>query len=183
MTISRFQLILSGAVVLMLTACGQPVNRSNLETKSHFWQRVDASSALYLQGPKAQQILSRDLSRCVTEIRELERLGAIRIATPGDTTQDGKVPDPSTPEGELAQWETPERDGMLKAEHLDYHDFRTCMMSRGWERVEHVPYEVADRAREIYAESVLGQRYRTKTRQRSSSPVSKPVNSFDNLND
>jgi len=182
MTVSRFQLVLSGAVILVLTACGgQPVNMSDLETKSHFWQRVDASSALYLQGPKAQQILNRDLSRCVTELRELEHLGAIRVATPGDM-KNGKVPDPTTPEGELAQWETPARDGMLRAEHLDYHDFRTCMMSKGWERVENVPYEVADRAREVYTETVLGQRYRTKTRQRDDSPVSKPDSDFDHLN-
>jgi len=182
MSILRFQLVISVAVLFVLAACSaQPVNK-DLETNPHFWQRVDATSALYLQGPKAQQILNRDLSRCVTELRELERLGAIRVATPGDT-QDGKVPDPETPEGALAQWETPERDGMLRAEHLGYHDFRTCMLSRGWESIEHVPYEIAEQAREVYTETILGQRYRTKTRQRDDSPIRKSGGDFDNLND
>ena len=156
--------ILGCALVLSLTACeSRRVSELDLKTRPHYWQRADATSAIYQRGPKAQQMLNRDISRCVVEIRELERLGAVRRATPADTMKTGQVPDPDSPAGELAQWETPERDGMLRAEHLDYHDFETCMMDKGWELVDHVPYDVAEAAREVYIETILGQQYRTKT--------------------
>ncbi|MCB9991037.1 MAG: hypothetical protein H6867_06620 [Rhodospirillales bacterium] len=181
---SRKYLVLSSALLLSLAACSsdyEPVDEMELRTQPHFWQRVDTTDAIYQRGPKAQQMLNRDISRCVTELRELERLSAIRYVTPGEITDYDEVPDPTLPSGDLAEWDYPERDGYLRAEHLEYHDFETCMVSKGWERVEHAPYDVADESREIYIDAILGEQYQTRTLQRTSYPMSQQED--DNLND
>ena len=78
-------LILTSALLAGLTACtGELVNRQKLVSEPRYWQRSEASSAIYLRGPKAQQMLNQDIADCVTEIRELKRLGAIRYVTPGE---------------------------------------------------------------------------------------------------
>lgn len=170
-------------LVLGLTACeSRRVSKLDLMTSPNYWQRAEATSAIYQRGPKAQQMLNRDISRCVTELRELERLGAIRYATPGEMAPNGTVPDPNTPDGALAQYDTPERDGYLRAEGLPYHDFEGCMQAKGWERIEHVPYDVAEQSRKDYIKAVTGEDYQTKTRQREDFQ-SKPAGDFDNLND
>lgn len=135
--------------VLALAACA---SEYDLE-QAQYWQRKSTTSALYLQGPKAQQTLHQDIAGCVNEINELQAVGALRRATPADTVN-GKVPDPNTPEGKMAQWETPKRDGYLYAQHGNYHDFETCMDAKGWERVEYLPYAAADRARGDYLENM-----------------------------
>lgn len=170
---------LTALAAIALSACNmQPVDLQ----KGYYWQRASVTEAAYMEGPKSQQMLNRDISRCVVEIRELERLGAIRVATPGDTARNGQAPDPGTPAGSLAQWDTPERDGYLRAEHLDYHDFETCMIAKGWERVEHVPYDVAERARETYVETIMDQEYRTRVGERKH-PTVKSEGDFKNLNE
>lgn len=158
MSISRFDLVVSVTALLSLTACGFTQTR---HTESHFWQRADTTSALYMQGPKAQQMLHQDISRCVTEVKELTKLGSIREAIPAKTINE--YPDPDSPEGHMEQWETPSHDGALYSEHLEFHDFETCMSAKGWERVEHVPYNIADNAREVYAKTILKERYKSKT--------------------
>lgn len=179
----HWNFLLAGSFLLMLSGCESvSVNQTALLESPHYWQRVESSSAIYQRGPKAQQMLHRDISRCVTEIRELERLGAIRRVTPGETMNDGTVPDSETPEGSMAEWDTPERDGYLRAEHLDYHDFETCMMEKGWERIEHVPYNIAEESREDYIEAITGERYRTRMGERNN-PIEEPKGDFDNLND
>ena len=120
---------------------------------AQYWQRKNSTSALYLQGPKAQQTLHQDIAACVNTINELQRVAPMRKALPADS-YNGSVPDPSTPEGNLAGWDTPKRDGYLLAEHSEYHDFETCMDYKGWERVEYLPYAAADRAREDYLENM-----------------------------
>lgn len=179
----RQSFLLASALLLVLSACeSRPVDKMDLLEAPHYWQRAEASSAIYQRGPKAQQMLHRDISRCVTELRELERLGAIRRATPGETAEDGTVPDPNTPEGSMAQWDTPERDGYLRAEHLEYHDFETCMMAKGWERIEHVPYDVAEESREDYIEAITGEQYQTRTRQREP-VIAEEEGDFEGVND
>ena len=159
--------IFTSVLLAGLAGCAaEPVHEYELRTSPHFWQRVDTTDAVYQRGPKAQQMLNRDISRCVTELRELQRLGAIRYVTPGETTNYDDVPDPDTPAGDLAQWDTPERDGYLRAEHLPYHDFETCMGESGWERIEHVPYDIAAEGRDVYIEAILGEKYKTRTMQR-----------------
>jgi hypothetical protein len=135
----------AAASILALAACGTPVNK-NVEFGGQYWQRVSVSESIYQQGPKAQQMLNRDIARCVTELRELERLGQVKNAIPTDMT--GRVLDPD--DKELEDWDTPERDQHLFAEQGDYHDFESCMLAKGWERVLHVPYDVADEARDNY---------------------------------
>ncbi len=115
-----------------------------------YWQRKNASSALYLQGPKAQQMLHKGISECVTEIGELEKLGEIRRAVPSSYNSGNSIEIRTASQGTLDQWDSPDRDGYLYAEHLDYHDFETCMGAKGWERVEFLPYSAADKARDDY---------------------------------
>lgn len=134
---------ISGA--LSLAACGgnkKPVS----EIGGQFWQRTSASDALYIQGPKAQQLLNRDISRCVIQIRELESMGELRNAIPTDAN--GHVL--TSEEIEVLDWDAPERDGKLFSEHTDFTDFEGCMRESGWERIEHVPYKVAKKGREEY---------------------------------
>ncbi len=117
-----------------------------LEESGQYWQRVHVSSALYLRGPKAQQMLNRDIARCVVELRELERLGAVRDAIPEYAA--GLVL--SEDEARIAGWDTPERDEELFVEHANYTDFEGCMLYRGWERIKYVPFDVAEQAQENY---------------------------------
>lgn len=110
---------------------------------AQYWQRVDSTSALYLQGPKAQQGLHADISRCTAEINELTRLGSIKNAIPPD--EDDRP---------IQNWESPKREGYRYSEHLDYTDFETCMHAKGWERVEHLPYDIADRSRDNWIDTI-----------------------------
>ena len=175
--------IASGAALLTLNACDTIYSeRAALETNARFWQRADVKEASYMEGPKVQQMLHRDISRCVVEMRELERLGTLRTITPAETMMGGEVRDPHSPEGALAQWETPKRDGALRAEFSEYSDFETCMQAKGWERVEHVPYDVAYRSREVYSKTILREQYRTKAGERDL-PSSEKDGEWDHLND
>lgn len=132
--------------VLALSACsGTP----KIE-EAKYWQRNSASSALYLQGPKAQQMLHQNIATCVNEIKELERLGEIRRAVPANYNSGNEIETRSASQKDLDHYDTPARDGFLYNEHLDYHDFETCMGAKGWERVEHLPYSEADIARKDY---------------------------------
>lgn len=145
----RRSIIIATVSIALLAACSSEPKIEDAQ----YWQRSSTTSALYLEGPKAQQTLHQDIATCTNEINELLHLGAIRRAIPADT-QNGQVPDPESPEGRMAGWDTPERDGYLRAEHSDFHDFETCMGAKGWERVEYLPYTTADRARQEYLENM-----------------------------
>ncbi len=164
MTMKKVTLSLLCVSTLALAACQVTPKLEDAQ----YWQRKNATSALYLRGPKAQQTLHMDISTCTNEINELERLGPLREALPADT-QNGEVPNPNTAEGSLKKWETPKRDGALYAEHFDYTDFEGCMDYKGWERVEHLPYAQADRARDDYLDTMYGYQYQT------NNPDTKPV--------
>ena len=184
MLTNRFFLtVFTGMALFGLTGCDtNATERMALETNAHFWQRASVSEATYMEGPKAQQMLHRDIARCVNELKELEHLGTLRTVVPAETMINGEVPDPQSPEGSMAQWETPERDGYLRAEFLNYSDFETCMQSKGWDRLEHMPYDVAERARETYVETIMHEKYRTKSGERDQSS-SEPEGDWDHLND
>jgi hypothetical protein len=154
------RLIVAGTLLLGLSACAETAStRQHLIKNANFWQRASVSDAAYMDGPKSQQMLHRDIARCVTELRELEQLGTIRNAIPAENARYRR---PQSAEHEMSKWDTPERDAYLLAEHGNYHDFETCMIDKGWERVEHVPYDVAKKSRENYVEAITGQNYRTK---------------------
>ena len=140
----RPRVLLGLPLLLTLAACSTP----HIDN-GQYWQRSSVSEAAYMEGPKAQQMLNRDISRCVVELRELEGLGSVKDAIPA--ARDGTVLSPKEmDEKQLEDWDTPERDGALLAEHTDYTDFEGCMTSKGWERVKYVPFEVATKARKSW---------------------------------
>jgi hypothetical protein len=55
------------------------------------------------------------------------------------------------------------------------------MMHKGWERVAHVPYDVAEESREVYIESILGQKHKYRSSKPSGFAVEKN-DDYDNLN-
>lgn len=139
---------LSLAFVLVLSACTGQVPLNELRETGDYWQRNDSTSALYVRGPKAQHQLHSDISSCVTEVKELLHLGSIRSATP---------PDGIAMTGQMkARWDTPRGDGPLYTEYTEFHDFESCMVYKGWERVDFVAPEVANRAAINYSETILG---------------------------
>lgn len=144
----RSPLIFAAVLFLSFPAYAESIN-DRIDALGQYWQRVSTSSAIFLRGPKAQQMLNRDIARCVVELRELERLGAVKNAIP--EYADGLVL--SEDEMRLAGWDTPERDEQLFAEHSDYQDFEGCMLSKGWERIKYVPYDVAYQSRENYLDA------------------------------
>lgn len=148
MTSRKILFSLSCLSVLGLHACG---TAPKIE-EAKYWQRNSASSALYMQGPKAQQMLHKNIATCVNEINELEKLGEIRRAVPANYNSGNEIEQRTISQKELDQWDTPQRDGFLYGEHLDYHDFETCMYAKGWERLEHLPYSEAAIARQDYLE-------------------------------
>ena len=91
-------------------------------------------------------MLNRDIARCVTELRELDRLGVIKGAIPRDLSERHETRDHLI----LSQHDIADREGYLFSEHREYYDFENCMASKGWERVESLPYDVLDRADATY---------------------------------
>lgn len=185
MNLSLRSPLLSISAALILAGCsGVPVATSKFDD-SQYWQRTSASDSIYLQGPKAQQMLHRDISRCVVELRELERLGSIRNAIPTDFQ--GRVLDPD--QKAIEDWDTPERDGHLFAEHSDYHDFESCMKHAGWERIKYVPYDVADRARDTYIRAHIDYKYQTRFENNppynpvKKDPIAQNAGPYQDLND
>lgn len=148
--------ILSLTALAALTACNVPPRLEDAQ----YWQRKNATSALYLRGPKAQQTLHKDIADCTNEIAELARLGPIREAIPADTRA-GRVPAAGSPEAALAKWDTPKRDGALYSEHFNYTDFEACMDYKGWERIEQLPFDQAIKARGDYLTNVYGYKFQS----------------------
>lgn len=152
----RFSHILFSAIsILILAGCSAKEARIDV-TKGQYWQRATVSEAAYMQGPKAQQMLNEDIASCVSELKELERLGQLRDAIPTNEFT-GQVL--SADEQALQTWDEPERVRYLLAEHGNYHDFETCMVSKGWERVKYVPFDVAHRARKNYLKNHIHLEY------------------------
>ena len=174
MMIMRSFLVMGLALTFSFPSFAGGIN-DDIEHKGQYWQRVHASSAIYLRGPKAQQMLNRDIARCVVELRELERLGAVKKAIPEYV--DGVVLEST--EARLAGWDTPERDKELFAEHSDYIDFEGCMITKGWERVKYVPFDVAEQAHENYLYTHT--KYREGARKLKLLPD--PTSDYDHLND
>lgn len=147
-------IMMSCLTAIALTACSGGARKLPEMEDAKFWQRKHASSALYLRGPKAQQMLHQDMAVCVTEISELQNLGEIRRAVPANYNSGNTVNTRTASQKELDHWDSPERDGYLYNEHLEYHDFETCMTHKGWQRVEYLPGEVADEARMNYIDRI-----------------------------
>jgi len=152
----RFSFLIGGLIgALALGAC-TTYSPKQIVDNGQYWQRASVSDAAYTQGPKAQQMLNNDIAACVTELRELERLGQLRNAIPANP-HNGRVT--SSDEMALDSFETPERTKYLLSEHGNYHDFETCMIAKGWERVKYVPYSVAHESRKNYMKNHVDYEY------------------------
>ena len=57
------------AFCLGLSACAPVVDKDALYDNAQFWQRQNVTETAYMEGPKVQQALHRDIARCVVEIR------------------------------------------------------------------------------------------------------------------
>lgn len=134
---------------LLLTACGTAVPKKDMN-KAQYWQKSSVADAAYQQGPKAQEMLNRDIAGCVASLKEMERLGMVRNTIPTDNM--GRVLDRD--EEQYMGFDTPDRFGGINLETADYHDFEGCMITKGWERTMFVPYSVAGRSRETYLKSI-----------------------------
>ena len=139
MKTNRIILFLGISALAVTAGCSS--NKPEIDN-GQYWQRTNASETTYINGPKAVQLLNRDIARCVTELRELERLGQIKEAIP--TNAKGRILDPD--EMEMKRVDSLERDGYLFAEHKNYTDFESCMDHAGWERTTVVSYEAVERA-------------------------------------
>tara|TARA_B100001971_G_C18220548_1_gene556844 strand:+ start:951 stop:1487 length:537 start_codon:yes stop_codon:yes gene_type:complete len=117
-------------------------------TQDAYWQRIEAHSALYMTGPKAQQQLEQTIAGCVREVDELVRLKAIRETTPPDTHYE--YHSALNESGDLAAFETPKHHKDIHVDHSEYYDFESCMRSEGWERVRAVRYQVDKKAQQNY---------------------------------
>ena len=167
-------LLLSAFSVLSLAACSSHMNKE-LDENARYWQRKDTTDAIYQQGPKAQQMLFQDIAFCTASINELQKLAAIREAVPADTFDSaGNVIDPDSPQGRMAKWETPNRQGYMRTEYYDYTDFEGCMDVKGWERTKYNNYKTVDRARDVYLDTLGIERYRTAMGERGTAEHDKP---------
>lgn len=186
MTAARTRFLLSAALALGLAACTPGGRASDLKSvekeimkNGQYWQRKDTSSAIYMQGPKAQQMLNRDISRCVTELGELDRLGQINAGFPADRKDTDTTGDADRKE--LMGHDVPERDGALLNEQSQYADFESCMVAKGWERVAYVPYAAAERGADAYIANHAGLQSRTKNESRGT--AKEKTGPYDKLND
>lgn len=140
--------ILVGMTVFMLGACAG-TDRTTYEQEAHFWQRSDSVSALYLRGPKAQHQLNHDIAACVSEVKELTRLGTIRDAAPPAHIR--------MHEGLATGWQSPTRNGPLYTEFREFNDFESCMNHKGWDRTKYVLPEQVENSRLNYKTVILGE--------------------------
>ncbi len=132
------------SLLFVITACG-----ATQSAKTDFWQRSASHSALYLQGPQAQQILEENIATCVAEIEELVRLGAVRTALPENARNTNNPYE--TPRSDAnAFWNVPQRFGHKFVDHSNYHDFDSCMRYNGWTRVAYNDYETIHMSNDTY---------------------------------
>ena len=151
----RAKLTIALLSTIAIAGCeSAPKNPQNFQ----YWQRVSASSAIHMQGPKAQQSLHRDIARCVTEVKEMDRLNKTQNALRVDP-RTGRILDPD--QKKMRGYDTPEYNGYLLSEHSNYHDFPSCMSYKGWERTRNISYEVAERGRDNYIGSLESYGYQS----------------------
>lgn len=121
---------------------------ADIRARADYWQRADAVSAQYLVGPKAQHQLHMDIASCVSEVREMVRLGSIAQAMPPKNI--GMDP------GLKSGWSSPTRNGPLYTEYTPYQDFDGCMNTKGWERSDFVGTASAVNGARTYNRTILG---------------------------
>lgn len=182
---ARLMLLVTAALSITLSACetagsARDLNKVEMQIAKNgqYWQRSDATSAVWQTGPKAQQLLNRDIAACVTTLGELERLGQIKSAFPAEKKDTVTTADAA--QKELMGNDTPERDGNLLMEPTQYNDFEACMRTKGWERVLYVPHDVAQRGAEGYMDNHIALQSRTTHEKRGT--MGEKTGPYDNLN-
>lgn len=149
-----FTFTLVGIMTLSLSACSGGHSgtigalKQKLVRDGDFWQRTDATSAMWTQGPKAQQMLNRDISHCITDLSELVRLGQIKEIIPENSRDVAGAENEA--HANLMGFDSLDRDGALLVEAQQYTDFESCMHVKGWERVINVGGKTADRTSTTY---------------------------------
>lgn len=142
---------------LSLGACSDSYRRVDMKKQPpgpQYWQRIDAGSARFVQGPKAQQLLDQSLEACAVELSELEKLYAI---PDGDKHRTTKVDYRDTHHRAVPPGASEGATG-----ELPFDDFLSCMEYRGWEPVETVPYALTEEDVEEYVDGILARRYQTR---------------------
>ena len=143
----RYALILMMALSVAACTPGRSLDEASTHS-SDYWQRSEAVESLYLNGPKAQHQLNKDIAACVAEVKELVRLGSIREARPPQGV--------ATNQAMRQGWNSVTRDGPLYTEYTDFQDFEGCMAHKGWQRTHYVTPHQADRSRRVYNETIMG---------------------------
>ncbi len=139
----KTKFLIAVSALVLVTACN-PI----LPQGQAYWQRVEDNSALYMTGPKAQQRLDENIAACVREVDEMVELDALRKTTPPDTHSEYRRALKES--GDLDFYDTPTRLGNKKIAHSDFHDFDSCMRSKGWERVKFIRYQTSQKAKDTY---------------------------------
>lgn len=123
------------AVILTLAGCESMEEMYGAQ----YWQRTHTSEAVYQQGPKSQQMLNRDIGRCVVELRELE--GLHMVTDPLPMNSGGRILDPDEKGARKGSGKkkAPPAASLL-GEQGQYKDFEGCMLAKGWERTQYLPY-------------------------------------------
>lgn len=150
-------ILVTGLMLTGVAACSGNSTRHELIREAAFWQRANSSQAALMDGAKAQQMLERDIARCTTELYELEYLGTIDEAMTPEKT---RYRDPADDNRKISRWNVPDKDDFIRDQD-GYYTFQTCMRSKGWQRVEHHPYDKSFEARQDYLDTVIGQRYQS----------------------
>ena len=163
-------LFLLTLTTLLLGACAS-------QPDLHFWRQNDTASALYLNGPKAQQQLEVDIAACVHEIVEIAKIEAVREGTPPLALGELGTVEHSDLQARLSRlpyWETPDYIRDLRVNHTDYHDFESCMRYKGWERAMYVHPEAGVKSLDVYK---MTREYFEDTRQKKSYHIDHEVKS------
>lgn len=118
----------------------------------HYWQKIDPTTAIYLTGPKAQQMLEQDIGQCTHEIIEMDKLAIVREGggEPGFFHKNINQKAQAEALSKLPAYDVPEYIRDLRVDHKDFHDFDGCMRHSGWERVKYVDPQAEFRAKAIY---------------------------------
>lgn len=141
------KLIAIPLTLVAISACAPKITKP--EQNAAFWNRTNMSSALYMRGPKAQHQLHKDIASCVSETKELSRLGTIRNANPPAGVEMNV--------GLADNWQSPKGDGPLYTEFQDFNDFEGCMNFKGWERTNYVRHDQIQKSRTNYRTTILGE--------------------------
>ena len=145
-----YRMLSALAILLIASTMALPANAvssdKTIDREGQYWQRINAASAAYTHGTKAQQLLNHNIAFCTAELKTLQQLGDVKRPL----SQNPKGGFQSVKESEYYGWKTSQAQGVDLGGHGEYHDFEGCMLSHGWERVKHVPYDVASQARDTY---------------------------------